>query len=321
MAPKDDYKCPRCGYATHHRGHMRNHLYKKLKSCRATDNVIELTDEIKQHILDNKIYKVPKTQTPQQVIYQQINNIQQINNYINTKMDHFEKVSLCLERTSQPLSGYLPMIESRYEEQRDSYEKEDRMFNGEFDTFDMNGLLTVLDKCTSAKEIHEMNLMYDKVTDKLFIYEDEWGDPFVFDHGIQELLEKMQEAYLDCYEEYLLKQYSQPSTYGRDKQRIKEALQIYYEFLECFDVDSRLKASHEDWIQELDEGPLGSMRRRVRDELKASKLKEVRKMVYNIVKKNCLANVLELNKQLMEYIKMDATFRDEILSKIQGVVV
>lgn len=320
MAPKDDYKCPRCGYFTHRKSNMHSHLYKKLKPCAATQEVIELTDDIKEHILANKIFKIPKAQTQQQVIYQQINNIQQINNYINTKMDNFDKIAYCLERVPQQLAEYLPMLEGKYEGQRDSFENIGREFNGAIDTIDMKGLLTVLDKCTSTKEIHEMNLMYDKVTDKLCIYEGEW-ESFVFDQGIRELLEKMQEAYLDCYEEYLLKQYSQSSTKGRDKQRIKEALQIYFEFLECFDVQPRLKSSEEDWIQELDEGVLGNMRRKVRDELKASKLKEVRKMVYNIVKRNCIANVVELNKQLMEYIKMDTTFRDKILSKIQGVVV
>jgi hypothetical protein len=39
---------------------MENHLYKRIKICPATYNNIELTDEIKKHILENRIYRIPK---------------------------------------------------------------------------------------------------------------------------------------------------------------------------------------------------------------------------------------------------------------------
>jgi hypothetical protein len=37
---------------------MRNHLYHKNKICSATKSIVELTDDIKDYILDNKIYPV-----------------------------------------------------------------------------------------------------------------------------------------------------------------------------------------------------------------------------------------------------------------------
>lgn len=58
---KEPYTCIRCRYTSYHKACMRYHLYKNKKTCPATKNVIELTDEIKQHILDNRIYKEPKT--------------------------------------------------------------------------------------------------------------------------------------------------------------------------------------------------------------------------------------------------------------------
>ena len=57
MIPQDHYECPRCGYSSKHKSSMRNHFYKKNKSCPATQNTMDLTDEIKEYILDNKIYK------------------------------------------------------------------------------------------------------------------------------------------------------------------------------------------------------------------------------------------------------------------------
>jgi len=57
MATIDDYCCPRCGYTTHHRSSMRNHLFRKNKPCAAKVELVELTTEVKEYILDNKIYR------------------------------------------------------------------------------------------------------------------------------------------------------------------------------------------------------------------------------------------------------------------------
>lgn len=53
-----DYECPRCGYTTHHKGNMRHHLFNKNKACPATKHVIDLTESIKDYVLNNKIYPV-----------------------------------------------------------------------------------------------------------------------------------------------------------------------------------------------------------------------------------------------------------------------
>ena len=58
-----NYGCPRCGYETEHKTNIVNHLYKKKKACPQIKNEIELTDEIKEHILNNRIYKIDKTPT------------------------------------------------------------------------------------------------------------------------------------------------------------------------------------------------------------------------------------------------------------------
>lgn len=57
---KDPYVCICCGYETFHRSSMYNHFYKKKKPCPKTRNDIELTEEIKQYILNNRIYNIPK---------------------------------------------------------------------------------------------------------------------------------------------------------------------------------------------------------------------------------------------------------------------
>lgn len=60
-----DYVCPRCGYKSHRKSSMYNHFFKKSKSCPATKRLIELTDEVKNYVLNNKIYweNLPQTAT------------------------------------------------------------------------------------------------------------------------------------------------------------------------------------------------------------------------------------------------------------------
>jgi hypothetical protein len=54
------YTCPRCKYTTIHKNDMKRHLYNKKKDCPGSVNDIELTDEIKEKILKNRCYAVPK---------------------------------------------------------------------------------------------------------------------------------------------------------------------------------------------------------------------------------------------------------------------
>lgn len=57
---KQPYQCISCGYETTYRTAMYNHLYKKKKHCPKLLNDIELTDEIKEYIMDNHFYRIPE---------------------------------------------------------------------------------------------------------------------------------------------------------------------------------------------------------------------------------------------------------------------
>jgi hypothetical protein len=53
---KPDYQCVRCGYSTPRRDLIKKHFYKTVKPCLSCLNNIELTEEIKNSILLNRIY-------------------------------------------------------------------------------------------------------------------------------------------------------------------------------------------------------------------------------------------------------------------------
>jgi hypothetical protein len=54
---KPPYTCLCCEYTTLFKNDMRKHLYKK-EPCPKIKNLIDLTDEIKIHILKNRIYLI-----------------------------------------------------------------------------------------------------------------------------------------------------------------------------------------------------------------------------------------------------------------------
>lgn len=292
---------------------MVKHLHTVKKVCPATKEDVTLTEDVKQYILDNRIYHPPK-QTQHQVLIQQTTNNNFIVNYI-TKKDFHEKLDQYLGHNHANLLEYQDTIEAKYEKQVDRLEKKAKPFQ-KYEALTLDGLINVLHTCTSATDVQEMNIMYDKVLDRLQIYGGEW-ETHLFESGVKDLIEKIQEVYLDYYEEYLLRQFTNANVFER--QCIKEALKEYYEFIECFDVEARLTSSPEQWVQDLCDGEVGSLHRKVKDELKASKLKEVKKTVFNVIKKNCTASVLELNKKIVDLIKMDELFKNKILSELQGV--
>lgn len=85
-----DYQCVRCGYESSHKANMRRHLYDKTSTCPAEKNNIELTDEIKEYILKNRIYKVLSQSGTPKITDDTINDT--INNIVNnTTNDQKEK--------------------------------------------------------------------------------------------------------------------------------------------------------------------------------------------------------------------------------------
>lgn len=91
------YKCARCSYETNKKSNINNHFNRK-RVC-ANVNNIELTDEIKQTILDNRIYHPPAPVQAPTTINNTINNV----NIYNTvsKMDPEYKIEKLMEHLNR----------------------------------------------------------------------------------------------------------------------------------------------------------------------------------------------------------------------------
>lgn len=86
-AKKPNYYCPRCGYNTEQKGHMKKHLFDNKNECQGVLNDVFLTDEIKNLIIKNRIYKIEKKDdyresNSNKILNQTINQYNTINNMI-----------------------------------------------------------------------------------------------------------------------------------------------------------------------------------------------------------------------------------------------
>ena len=314
---------------------MRKHLYK-LNPCPRSVNDIELSDEIKQLILKNHVYHIPVV-TP---INQVINYNNTINNLI-TNMDVIEKISRLTSHHDVKLIEFGETIENKFLKQVEGL-KESNDTLGVYDALilDSNSLLEVIDQVSSLAQAdcENMNVIYDKKFNKLKLFDmGKWND-LILITGITTLLTRLQECYLNPYECYLIRKIEVSSLCHQDKALIKNQLIDYYKFIGCFNIapyvegknDSEIIYNQDDHncdpYQELtdenSELPLKylNLYNRVCGGTKASELNKIKKNVIEIIKKNCLKNVDELNKKVVALFHMDEEFKKNILPSFKGTI-
>ena len=314
------YQCPRCGYSTKDKYHMRRHLYNKKKDCPGMKSSICLDDSVKENILQNRIYIAPVVQAnPQQVINQTINNYNQINNFIS-KMDVFEK----LDKYTKYKNIEIMSLEDRVDQ---TYQRNiERLETNAFKDFslDYHSILDVINTITTCDEVSTINVLHDSNNDKLKIYNQGKWDSFLFEQGTIDLITNIQSSYLDYYERYLLKKAFKGCAY--EKQCISEKLEEYYKFLVCFDLNPLCKnmtdadildddvfENHTTILQDL----YYKVYKHIHENIKLSEANKLRKQVYDIIKKNNRSNMIELNQKMMDLLQVDKGFKDVVLEKIR----
>lgn len=84
---KQPYVCICCGYSVFLKSDMRKHLYKKNKPCPKSVNNIDLTDEIRDFILENRVYHIDKNTNNKAPILQQLVNLKIENAMLKNRKD------------------------------------------------------------------------------------------------------------------------------------------------------------------------------------------------------------------------------------------
>jgi hypothetical protein len=291
---------------------MHKHLYKLLKPCPKSENNIELTEEIKQHIMQNRIYHVPK-KTQTQVLIQNINNIQQINNFVN-KMDTIEKINTLTKKDETPLLTFNEQIKKDFDEEI-SICKEVEADLASL-TLRKSDIINIIDKLTRSDTIDSNNVVYDKTPNTLSIYDNGSWKSYAFEQGVLQIIDDIKTYYLDNYEEFLLDKMSMNVTYPREKQKAKELLEEYYNFIVSFELRPLIVESSNPKFVNYNE-QYYNIYRKVLDNIKLSHAKELKRAVYQMVKNNCSTAMLELNKRMMDIICTDEEFKQTFLQRLQ----
>ena len=271
-----DFCCIRCGYNTPYRHCIKRHLLKN-KSCPSTKNNIDLTNEIVEHILKNRIYKKPQnvvknTTTPKAINSHNktINNTDNTTNSHNTinnttiqyfiTLDPIKKMEYHQEFicNTNPKS-IEDLISEKYETQR-----EDMLAGRGNYLYGFNDFVEMVSDVSKMKDINEFKdcvLIDKKGTNQTICFNESctinpsWHS-FDADTLTKFLVSKLQEQFLKNYECYLIRKIELPieifneNNDNNDNNETKEILinhiNIYYKFISTFDLDSWAMESRSD---------------------------------------------------------------------------
>lgn len=313
------YTCPRCGYKSNNRSDMRKHFFLKKKTCPAQENDLELTQEIKELVIQNRLYILPKQSTTNTII----NNYNSINNFI-AGMDAIEKLEKYRKYMNIELIGFEQSIEDRYSKSAKRLENGTIKYGYELDKDDLLDIIDQVSKVNfknQVKTFEDLNILYDKNADKLKIFDGEWEE-MLLNKGIKKILQTIQSYYWDSYECFLLKKMYDSKTDIFNNQRLKELLIEYYKFIGCFDVEPYIKNKEDQEILGYihDKKNIYSISDeyyviyiKVRDNIKKSEINNVKKAVLDIIRKNSDRNINGLNKKVYELFNVDKAFKDNII--------
>ena len=325
MTRKPDYECPRCGYCTHHKTFMRKHLMSLKKPCPAARLTIELTDDIKQDILDNRVYHPPAP--PANNMYNIVNNINTNNtiaNYVN-KLEIKDKLTKYLDFKQLELQDFETTLEEKYIAKVNRMERNGYKYGFVLEAQDIMG---IIDEISSIKHedatFEDLNLMFNPKYQKLMIYNNGDWDEHLIDNGISRIIELVKEYFLDTYEIYLIRRI-------QNSLASLEHLTDYYKFIACFRVQPYIKglpnnkilynlsdprfeeaADFHDISMYTITDEFYPKYQEISNALCRGEISEMKRKVLEIIKRNSSRNIDEFNKRIVDLIRMDDGFKPTI---------
>jgi hypothetical protein len=335
----EPYTCPRCGYTTCKKPYMQRHFFSKKKECPGSASKIELTDDIKQEVLQNRIYHNPDENNQMQI---SINNFNIMNNFV-ANMDVVQKLQQLTQYKQLEVMDFESKVEDTYH--RDIQRLESNSFKRDFmlknsDFYDIVDTLTQVIRGRNRKTFIEfISFMYDNKKKRIKVYAGEKWEDYLVDKGLTYLVDTIASYYLEVYECYLIRKMTNiehKSTYLYAD--FLKCLQDYYTFLACFDVDPYVKHKYDNQVlynkddAEYHQKPskddfqaynvcerFHRVYTDIYDAVTNAGKKEIHKKVLDIIKVNSKENVKELDSEVVGLIRLDEEFKKNLM-KNMGVV-
>lgn len=270
-----DFACIRCGYSTPHRHCMKRHLTNNIKICPAIKNNIDLTPDMVEHILKNRIYKKPKNvvkKDTKSVISHNPNNtklvskiavqnIEKIHNdqstnshntinqqqttviqyFINT-LDPAKKMEYHHEFIKSQPQSIEDLVSEKYEKERND------MLEGIGDylyTFkDLTKMISDVSHMKDMKDFKDCVLIDKRGSDQIICYNESncdivkptWEN-FDTRNAIRFLVKNFQDQLWKNYECSLIRKIEGDSPELTVLNLLVKHLEIYYEFISIFDLE------------------------------------------------------------------------------------
>jgi hypothetical protein len=311
---KEPYTCIRCGYKTSQKRDMRKHFTLLKKKCPAIVNNIELTDEIKNFIIDNRIYHMPKETKPPTFIQ----NIQQNNimmNYIS-KLNTRTKLDKYLEFRDEEIVSLEDNVQSHFGRRIRNLKTDAFKFG-----YDMgnNRLFDIFEEITKIRNLQDMNIIYDDKLKELSLFKSGCWETMLIERGIKEILSMLKEYFLDHYELFLFRRIYIIEKNEREKQKYKVHLEEYYKFIGTYDLRPIIEDKDDADILGEENGEVGVYKleekwmkiyKTLVDNMKRYEINKIKKDIDLIVKNNSNKNLNELNKALFNLLTTDEEFKE-----------
>lgn len=251
MKSKTNYECCRCGYSAYQKSAMRLHLYSRKTVCPAIKEDIELTEYVKNYILQNKAYRVSSQQVVSSVAEPklQMNNSQNTQYVIQQFAPHlssFEKLKAITKYTNVEVINLFNHIEKKFIKEISKFQNhtyKDTM------TLKFDDFITCVHVFSKdiRNDLSTLNILFDDegVSINILNDDDSWIDPHI-EQGVVFIVTALEIMYLREYEKYILRELvTMPD--NQHRQKVKEALYEYYKFITCFNIPPYCKHS-DDYI-------------------------------------------------------------------------
>ena len=310
---KRKYICIRCGYETEYKSAMHNHFYRRKKPCPLFKNNIDLTEDIKDHILQNFVYILPiNRHDDTKQLNTTINNYHTVNNFI-ANMDVLDKMTKYLEYKRIKLLDFDKKVETKYMSNVRRLDNNLYKFGFQLSSDDFLEIINEVSSLCDGESYENFNIMYDNKVNKLRVYELGTWEEMLLNSGIRKIVQIIQDNYLDSYEQYLIKILNHTDTTHRKRQQCKEHLQEYYSFIGAFEVPAYVQNMHADNIREDIIDTYWKLYTTTRDNLKRCDINKTKKDVVDILKRNTVRNIEEMNKKIINLFKIDESFKQDMM--------
>ena len=163
------YTCPRCFMCTDKKTNMDRHFARKTQCACKNESQLVLTDEIKEIVLRDRIYHIPKE--PKNVPKLVTNTV--MNNYFSGPLD---KIRALTEYRNTKMMTIDQSIDEKCFDKKQKYELNHNIY---YNKLTIDDLLQILDDISTSSdpEFKDFNILYDKKQNKVSFVEDDGTSP------------------------------------------------------------------------------------------------------------------------------------------------